>query len=83
MSFFKRLAIWSKRTFNSSISNDFGFRLLAVDVNGTSKPNVIDPDDDKMPPDVLTFMIMDNGEMYPLGVAADNLKVAGNKHIIC
>lgn len=71
----------TKRTFNSSISNDFGFRLLAVDVNGTSKPNVIDPDDDKMPPDVLTFMIMDNGEMYPLGVAADNLKVAGNKTV--
>lgn len=68
----------TKRTFNSSVSSEYGYRLLAVDLNGKSKPNKTNTSK-KNPPDIITFMIMDNGELYPLGVAADNMKISSKK----
>ena len=59
------------RTFSESVSKDYGYRLLAVDLNGKSKPNITKKDSKKMPPDIVTFMLLDNGELYPLGIAAD------------
>lgn len=71
----------TKRTYNASISTDYGFRLMAIDLNGKSKPNSIDVNTKKMPPDIITFMIMDNGEVYPIGVAADNLKISSDRTV--
>lgn len=52
----------------------YGFRLLAVDLNGKSAPNITEVTN-KVPPDVVTFMIMDNGDVFPLGAAADNVSI--------
>lgn len=68
----------TKRTFNANVSSEYGYRLLAVDLNGKSKPNIVNTKK-KNPPDIITFLIMDNGELYPLGVAADNLRISSKK----
>lgn len=65
----------TSRTFSQSVSKDYGYRLIAIDLNGKSKPNIAEKEKGKLPPDIVTFMIMDNGEVYPLGVAADNYKI--------
>ena len=65
--------------YDARISDEYGFRLIAIDLNGKSKPNTIEKSANKIPPDVITFMLMDNGEVYPLGVAADNLPITGDK----
>ena len=65
----------SEWTYNSNISETYGFRLIAIDLNGTSRPNSTERDSLTPPPDIVTFMIMDNGEVYPLGVAATNIKL--------
>ncbi|MCD7740092.1 MAG: prepilin-type N-terminal cleavage/methylation domain-containing protein, partial [Candidatus Gastranaerophilales bacterium] len=54
------------------ISDEFGYRLVAIDLNSKSKPNITAVDNYKLP-DIVTFLILDNGEIFPLGVAADNL----------
>lgn len=69
----------TSRAFNENISDEYGYRLIAIDLNGKSKPNTIEETTNRMPPDIITFMLMDNGEVYPLGVAADNLPVTGNR----
>ena len=61
----------SKWTYDANVSDNFGYRLLAVDLNGKSKPNIDKKEGVKIP-DIVTFMIMDNGTVYPLGAAADN-----------
>lgn len=57
------------------VSNNYGYRLLAVDLNGNRRPNLMETYENKKIPDIVKFMIMDNGEIFPLGVAADNLQV--------
>ncbi len=69
------------RTFSESVSKDYGYRLLAVDLNGKSKPNITKKDSKKMPPDIVTFMLLDNGELYPLGIAADNMELNQDTNI--
>lgn len=69
----------TSRAYDARISDEYGFRLIAIDLNGKSKPNTIEKSANKIPPDVITFMLMDNGEVYPLGVAADNLPITGDK----
>ncbi len=64
--------------YDSSISSVYGFRVIAVDLNGNSKPN-IDRQKGKQYPDVVNFVILDNGEIYPVGVAADNVKIGTKK----
>lgn len=71
----------TKRNFDESISSDFGYRLIAIDLNGKSRPNSIEVSVNKLPPDVVTFMIMDNGELYPLGVAGDNFQISSERSI--
>ena len=63
----------SNRVVNSKISDIYGFRLMSVDLNGNSKPNISDQEISRKAPDVVTFLIMDSGEVFPLGAAADNL----------
>lgn len=62
----------SGSTFSSAISQDYGFRVLAVDLNGEKRPNSSDVSK-PLPPDLVNFLIMDNGDVYPLGVLADNI----------
>ena len=66
------LSSWSK---SELVSSDLGFRLITVDINGKEKPNKRDAN----PTDLVTFLILDNGEVYPLGAAADNLSYNGKK----
>ncbi len=51
----------------------YGYRIIAVDLNGTKTPNISIREDNKIP-DIISFMILDNGEVLPVGVAADNLQ---------
>ena len=56
------------------VSDEYGYRIIAVDLNGTQGPNTTKYNDRKIP-DIVNFMILDNGEVFPLGVAADNIKL--------
>ena len=69
----------SKHTFNDVISSHYGFRLLAVDLNGKSKPNISDVAHSNKVPDIVTFLILDNGEIFPIGVAADNIELTDGR----
>ena len=63
----------SKWTYDSlNVSPDYGFRLIGVDLNGKGSPNK-SYDGSGVPSDLVTFLVLDNGEVYPLGLAADNL----------
>ncbi|MBQ9244915.1 prepilin-type N-terminal cleavage/methylation domain-containing protein [bacterium] len=57
----------------TNVSPIYGYRLIAVDLNGKSGPNLAKRISGKNFPDVVTFMVMDNGEVFPLGHAADNV----------
>lgn len=72
----------SKWMSNASVSSDYGFRLIAVDLNGTSRPNKMEPDGTGTPPDIVTFMVLDNGEVLPLGIAADNINLPNGRVIM-
>lgn len=63
----------SKWKFDSeNVSPDYGFRVIGVDLNGKGGPNK-SYDGSQQPSDLVTFLVLDNGEVYPLGLAADNL----------
>lgn len=42
-----------------------GYRIMSVDINGTSRPNEFNKD-------IVAFLVYDNGEVLPLGKAADD-----------
>lgn len=66
----------SKWTYNADVSNTYGFRIMAVDVNGTNGPNQLEYDPDtEVLPDIVQFLILDNGEVYPIGVAGSNVNI--------
>lgn len=67
------------RNFHNKVSTEFGYRLLAVDLNGKRPPNETKTSSKRNPPDIVTFLIMDSGEVFPLGAAADNAQVSGGK----
>ena len=69
----------SKHTHNNNVSLQYGFRLLAIDLNGKSNPNISDVQPSIKVPDIVTFLILDNGEIYPLGVAADNIEMSDGR----
>ena len=58
----------------SSVSDKYGYYIIAVDLNGTQGPNTTEHLGREIP-DIVNFMILDNGEVFPLGVAADNIKL--------
>lgn len=58
------------------VSTIYGFRIIAVDINGTNGPNTVDYDSrTEILPDIVQFLVLDNGEVYPIGAAGNNLKV--------
>lgn len=69
----------TKRSFDTKISDNFGFRIIAVDLNGKSKPNSVETDSKKMPPDIIMFVLLDNGDIFPIGVAADNFNISDGR----
>lgn len=71
----------SKSIYSSThVSPEYGFRILAVDLNGTRMPNYVRKDGKgTLPPDIVQFLIMDNGDVYPIGPAADNLVLTDKK----
>ncbi len=74
-----RMYYVSKRiTPPNGVSSTYGYRLVAVDLNGKSKPNT-SVNSTRRPPDIITFLILDNGEIYPLGAAADNISFADGR----
>ena len=68
------VSAWTK---DDEISEDYGYRLIAVDLNGKQGPNTLNGNALR-PTDIVRFLVLDNGEVYPLGEAADNLKVNTN-----
>ena len=71
----------SEWAYNPVISDTYGYRLIAIDLNGTSRPNKTEQDGLTPPPDIITFMVLDNGQVYPLGVAANNIKLNSGRVI--
>ena len=72
---------WKK---DSRVSDLYGFRLVAVDLNGKSRPNKIDTltnSKKSNPPDIVEFLVLDNGEVFPMGLAADNLKLNDDRRV--
>ncbi|MBQ8886788.1 MAG: prepilin-type N-terminal cleavage/methylation domain-containing protein [Candidatus Gastranaerophilales bacterium] len=66
----------SEWTTDNRVSTVYGFRIVAVDLNGTGGPNVLENDgSSQLIPDIVQFLVLDNGEVYPLGVAGNNLRV--------
>ncbi len=63
------------------VADEYGYRIIAVDLNGTQAPNTSIYDGRKVP-DIVNFMILDNGEVFPLGVAADNIKMDDGRVVL-
>lgn len=70
----KRYYLSSRVAENNSVSTNYGYRVMAVDLNGAQAPNIKEPNTNTpaQVPDIVTFVIMDTGEIFPVGVAADN-----------
>lgn len=73
----KRYYLTSRQAPPNEVSDHFGYRLIAVDLNGSQAPNISAPSG-TLVPDIVTFAILDTGEIFPLGVAADNLEFTKN-----
>lgn len=72
----------SKWARNTNISDKYGYRVIAVDLNGKSGPNKIDVGSasyTNSPPDIIQFVVLDNGQVYPVGLAANNMEIGGKK----
>jgi hypothetical protein len=70
----------TKRSTDAKVSDTFGYRLLAIDLNGKRPPNATDTNRKDQPPDIVTFLIMDTGEVFPLAAAADNYMMNDGKN---
>ncbi len=64
-----------------NVSEDYGYRLIGVDLNGTQKPN-ISLNNTRKVPDIAVFMILDNGEIFPMGVTADNINMPDGRVVL-
>lgn len=63
---------WEKQT-------NYGYRIILVDLNGEGKPNIIKKDGKSLPPDIVSFAVLDTGEVLPVGTAANDTTI-GRKH---
>lgn len=71
----------TKRATSADVSDYVGFRLIGVDLNGTQKPNIDRREGTKIP-DIVTFLLMDTGDVFPLSYAADNLTFSGGHMVV-
>lgn len=71
----------TKRATSSDVSDVVGFRLIGVDLNGTQKPNIDRREGGKVP-DIVTFLLLDTGNVFPLGFTADNLEHSSGRMVV-
>lgn len=71
----------TKRVESDDVSDVVGFRLIGVDLNGTQKPN-IDRRSGNRVPDIVTFLILDTGDVFPLSFTADNIELADGRMVV-
>ncbi len=60
---------------NDSVASAYGYRVIAVDLTGKKKPNSEDSypaNHSGQPADIVYFIMLDNGAVFPIGVAATN-----------
>ena len=59
---------------DDNVSKSYGYRVIAIDLNGKKGPNHLDqyPTIPSRPDDIVYFIMTDNGAVYPIGVAATN-----------
>ena len=65
------------RTAGEPNNGKYGYRIVAIDVNGDGAPNSPEAEG-SLPPDIIAFAVLDSGEILPVGVAANNFTL-GNK----
>ncbi len=65
------------RTAGEPSNRKYGYRIVAIDVNGEGAPNSSEAQG-SLPPDIIAFAVLDSGEILPVGVAANNFTL-GNK----
>lgn len=57
------------------ISTEYGYRIIGVDITGKKSPNISDPYPETpqgKPADLIYFILLDDGRVFPIGVAATN-----------
>lgn len=67
--------ISAHHTQNNSVASHFGYRVIAIDITGEKRPNAEDTYPDVpsgQPSDIIYFIILDDGSVFPIGVAATN-----------
>ena len=64
----------SQHVAAGNISEKYGYRIISVDLNGTRTPNYSYQAGNNIP-DIVSFVILDNGEVFPVGIAANNIKI--------
>ena len=65
----------SHQAQDNEISTDYGYRIIGIDITGKKKPNTPDPYPavpNGRPADLIYFIILDDGRVFPIGVAATN-----------
>ena len=74
----------SGRTTHTKVSDIFGYRLIAVDLNGNQKPNIAQRknNSDRRIPDIVTFLLLDSGDIFPLSHAADNTEMPDGRMVV-
>lgn len=65
------------RTAGEPNNGKYGYRIVAIDVNGEGAPNSPEAEG-SLPPDIIAFAVLDSGEILPVGVSANNF-ILGNK----
>lgn len=62
--------ISSHQTQNDAVASYYGYRVIAIDVTGNKKPN--SDSSEGQPADIVYYIMLDDGSVYPIGVAAEN-----------
>lgn len=62
------------RTAGEPNNGKYGYRIVAIDVNGDGAPNSPEAEG-SLPPDIIAFAVLDSGEILPVGIAANNCKL--------
>ncbi len=69
---------------NNSVASRYGYRVIAMDITGKKKPNAEDsyPDSQSgQPADIIYFIMLDDGSVFPIGVAATNRNYINSRTI--
>lgn len=70
-----RYYLSSHQDQDNAVSTLYGYRVLGIDITGKKKPNLSDPypsAPEGKPADLIYFIILDDGRVFPVGVAGTN-----------